>query len=181
MKTRLDNFTELRRTNHESARTSVGPRASLALKNILLPTDLSGRENKAVNYAAALAEHFGAKLTLLYLDTMPYLDAYFGGSYAYPALRRHRVDNLEALDELERQIQTRYANSEALFRCGNFCEEIVRAAVALDTDLIVFSTSDYKGTNRLPGRGDAEDVLRRAPCPVLIVHDHKHGFAVSEA
>jgi len=143
------------------------PRRHLAGKNILVPTDLSERENEAVNHAVALAEHFGAKLTVLYVDTLPDLDAYFGGLYAYPALRRHRADNLEALDELGRQIKSRYANSETYFRCGNFCEEIVRAAIALDADLIVFSTSDYKRINRLPGHSDAEDVLRPAPCPVL--------------
>jgi hypothetical protein len=30
-------------------------------------------------------------------------------------------------------------------------------------------------------RSDAEDVLRRAPCSVLIVHDHERDFVVSEA
>jgi len=34
-----------------------------------------------------LAEHFGAKSTFLYIDTTLYLEAYFRGSYGYPALR----------------------------------------------------------------------------------------------
>jgi universal stress protein A len=74
-----------------------------------------------------------------------------------------------------------HANSETCFRCGNFCEEIVHAAIELDTDLIVLGTPDYKWINRLVGHSDAEDVLRRAPCPVLIVHDHEHDFVVSDA
>jgi universal stress protein A len=135
----------------------------------------------AVSYAVALAEHFGAKLTLLYIDTTLYSEAYFGGSYGYPALRLHCADNLEALDELGRQIKGRYANSETCFRCGNFCEEIVHAALALDAHLIVLCTQHYKWINRLGGKSYAEDVLRRAPCPVLIVHDDERDFVVSEA
>jgi len=179
--TKLDELVELRQTSHEAARDLVSPRISIVLKNILVPIELSGRAKKAVNYAVALAEHFGANLTLLYVDTIPYLDVYYGGSYGYAALRRHRADNLEALDELGRQIKGRYAKSETCFRCGNFCEEIVNAAVELDTDLIVLSTPDYKWIDRLVGHSDAEDVLRRARCPVLIVHDHEHDFLVSEA
>ena len=179
--TKLDELIELQHPGHAAARKGVSPRISISLKNILVPTDLRDRAKKAVNYAVALAEHFGAKLTLLYVDTTPYMDAYFGSSYEYPALRRHRLENLEALDELGRQMRGRYANSETCFRCGNFCEEIVHAAIELDTDLIVLGTPDYKWINRLIGRSDAEDVLRRAPCPVLIVHDHEHDFVVSDA
>ena len=169
--TKLDELVELRQTSHEAARRSVGPRISMALKNILVPTDLSDRANKAVNYAVALAEHFGAKLTLLYVDTIPHMDAYFAGSYGYAALRRHCADNLEALDELGRQVKGRYANSETCFRCGNLCEEIAHAAIELDADLIVLVTHDYKWIKHLVGHSDAENVLRRAPCPVLIVHE----------
>jgi nucleotide-binding universal stress UspA family protein len=171
--TKLDELVELGQTSQEPARKAVGLQISISLKNILVPTDLSGRGKKAVNYAVALAENFGAKLTLLYVDTTPYMDAYFGSSYGYDALRLHRLENLEALDELERQIKGRYANAETCFRCGKFCEEIVNAAIELDTDLIVLSTPDYKWINRLVGHSDAEDVLRRAPCPVLFVHDRE--------
>ena len=179
--TKLAELVELRRTSHEAAPRPVGPRISMALKNILVPTDLSDRANKAINYAVALGEHFGAKLTLLYVDTMRHIDAYLSGSYGYAALRRHYVDNLEALDELGRQVQGRYANSETCFRCGNLCEEIAHAAIELDADLIVLVTPDYKWINQLVGHSDAEEVLRRAPCPVLIVHEHEHDFVISEA
>jgi nucleotide-binding universal stress UspA family protein len=171
----------LRQTSDEAARSSAGPQKSIALKNILVLTDLSDGAKNAVNYAVELAEHFGAKLTLLYIDTTLYLEAYFGGSYGYPALRLHSADNLEALDELGQQIKGRYANSETCFRCGNFCEEIVHAAIALDAHLIVLCTQHYKWINRLGGKSYAEDVLRRAPRPVLIVHDDERDFVVSEA
>ena len=177
--TNLDELVELRQTSDEAVQALASPRSSLALKNILVPTDLSVSAKKAVNYAVALAEHFGAKLTLLYVDTMPYIDAYFGGSYGYVALRRHCADNLEALDELGREVKGRYANSEACFRCGNLGEEIAHAANELNADLIVLATPDYKWIDHFIGHSDAEDVLRRAPCPVLIVHEHKHEFVDS--
>src|SRR3974377_125660 len=179
--TKLNELVESRQTSHEAARKAAGPQISISLKNILVPTDLSDRSNKAVNYAVALAEHFGAKLTLLYVDTMWHMDAYFAGSYGYAALRRHSLENLAALDGLGRQLRGRYAKSETCFRCGNFSEEIVHTATELDTDLIVLSTPDYKWINRLVGRSDAEDVLRRAPCPVLIIHDHEHDFVISDS
>lgn len=179
--TKLDELVELRQTSHEAARRSVGPRISLALKSILVPTDLSDRANKAIDYGVALAEHFGAKLTLLYVDSRRHTDAYFAGSYGYAALRRHRGDNLEALDELGRRVKGRYANSETCFRCGNLCKEIADAAIELDADLMVLVTPDYKWIDHLVGHSDTEDVLRRAPCPILIIREHEHDFVTSEA
>ncbi len=67
--TNLDELVELRQTSDEAAQDLASPQSSLALKSILVPTDLSVSAKKAVNYAVALAEHFGAKLTLLYVDT----------------------------------------------------------------------------------------------------------------
>jgi nucleotide-binding universal stress UspA family protein len=61
------------------------------------------------------------------------------------------------------------------------CEEIAHAAIELDADLIVLVTPDYKWINHLVGHSDAEEAVRRAPCPVLFVHEHEHDFVISEA
>ena len=87
---------------------------------------------------------------------------------------RHCADNLDTVDELGQQNRGRYANSETCFRCGNFCEEIVHAAIALDGDLIVFCTQNYKWINRLGSHNDAEDlglpgwILSHSYFPVIL-------------
>jgi nucleotide-binding universal stress UspA family protein len=53
--------------------------------------------------------------------------------------------------------------------CGDAVDEIVRAARAVDADLIVMGTHGWKGLTRLLMGSVAEKVLRESPCPVVTV------------
>jgi quercetin dioxygenase-like cupin family protein len=52
---------------------------------------------------------------------------------------------------------------------GNASQEILRSAQALKCDLIVMGTHGRTGLDRLLTGSVAEEVLRKAPCPVLVV------------
>jgi universal stress protein A len=53
------------------------------------------------------------------------------------------------------------------------CEEIVTTAKERDIDLIVISTHHYNWLTRLAYGCDAEQILRRAPCPILLLQENK--------
>jgi nucleotide-binding universal stress UspA family protein len=54
--------------------------------------------------------------------------------------------------------------------------EIVGAAKKLESDLIVISTHGRTGLKHVFMGSVAENVVRLAPCPVLVVREHEHEF-----
>jgi universal stress protein A len=59
-------------------------------------------------------------------------------------------------------------------------EEIVAAAKDLKVDLIVISTHNYHWFSHLMDGSDAEQVLRHAACPILIVRKEERDFVRNE-
>jgi nucleotide-binding universal stress UspA family protein len=149
-------------------------RLSLAVKRILAPTDLTPDGRKAVGYALALAEHFNAQLTLLNVYEIP---TTIGDSWVFESVVDvYRKEPQTALDKLSQEIKKEYPNTDSMLRCGVPAEEIVLAAEELGVDLIVISTHNYGWFARSVRGSDAEEILRRAPCPILVVRKEEHDF-----
>jgi quercetin dioxygenase-like cupin family protein len=64
---------------------------------------------------------------------------------------------------------------------GDAPEEILRLAQALKCDLIVMGTHGRAGLGRLLRGSVAEEVLRRAPCPVVVVRSPTQGAPSARA
>jgi len=60
---------------------------------------------------------------------------------------------------------------------GEPVEQILKAAASANADLIVLGTHGATGLSRLLMGSVAEDVLRRALCPVLTVRAHPKPIA----
>ena len=139
--------------------------------NILAPTDLTVESRKVVNYAAILAKSCGAHLTVLHVYREPYNVAYLRGSPAYASIERHRHDTKSVLESFGEEVRERYADCSTEFRTGIPCEEIIQAAKDLQIDMLVISTHGHKWFRRVAYGSKAEELVRRAPCPVLLVHE----------
>lgn len=152
-----------------------GRRASgpIAVKQILVPTDLTQESQKAVSYGLVLARSFGARLTLLHVYQEPYSVDYLRGPQACAAVSELRRNSEIALAALLDQVAEQYADCSAEFRYGAVCEEIVKTAKEREIDLIVISTHHYNWLTRLAYGCDAEQILRHAPCPILILQAKK--------
>ena len=100
----------------------------IALKQILVPTDLKEESQKAVSYGLVLAHSFTAHLTLLHVYREPYSVDYLRGPQACAAVSRLRRDSEIALATLLQQVAEQYADCSAEFRYGSVCEEIVKSA-----------------------------------------------------
>jgi nucleotide-binding universal stress UspA family protein len=87
-------------------------------------------------------------------------------------VRLQRAKN--ALEFFGKEIKERYAEWRSEFRIGMPCEEIIKAAEDLQIDLLMISCHSHQWLRRLACGSNEEELLRRVPCSVLLVHDDKH-------
>ena len=142
----------------------------LAIKSILVPLDFSASSERALDYAAALARQFKAKLTLLHV-VEPVATPDFAASFplamendqAKAAAKKH----LESVAKAARISRGRV--EKMLVRFGRSFHEITDAARTRKVDLIVISTHGYTGVKHALLGSTTERVVRHAHCPVLVV------------
>jgi nucleotide-binding universal stress UspA family protein len=134
---------------------------------ILVPIDFSPCAEYALDYACELAAKLGARVHVVnaVADTLPELAAAITDQ-AVAALHRNNAAKLAALVEPRRAVASfgEIAVVEDTAR-----DAIVNAARALHVDLIVMGTHGRRGLSRVLIGSVTEDVVRRAPCPVLAV------------
>jgi nucleotide-binding universal stress UspA family protein len=136
----------------------------MAVKNILVPTDFSGTSEAALHYAAEMALTLGARLYLMHVPgrTGEHFEANFPhGQFA--AAARKGLSSFLTTEDIDR-LRPEYA-----VRVGTPAEEIVRYAEFCDVDLIIMGTHGRTGIAHALMGSVAEQVVRVAPCPVLLV------------
>jgi len=147
------------------------------LKRILVPIDFSDCSKKALQYAVPLAKQHQAAITLLYVVATP---AYAAGEYGgidYTSLEAEaRAGADEALaalvvDEIRGEVP-----ADTVVCSGSTAFEIIEAAKRLPADMIVVSTHGRTGLKHVLLGSVAENVVRHAPCPVLVVREREHDF-----
>jgi nucleotide-binding universal stress UspA family protein len=129
---------------------------------IVVPTDFSRASDAVLNYATTLAKDTGAKLLITHVEEpMP---AYVGeGYYGMPNPPNPEVRRmLEAVQPADPAIEY-----EHRLLIGNPAEEIVKLASDEQADMIVMGTHGRTGLSRLVMGSVAEEVVRRASCPVF--------------
>ena len=145
----------------------------IEFKRILAPTDLSPFGEVGLRAAADLANRLGAAVTLFHVVPEGELEA-----LANAHQPRHPVDliyqDLEAavLDQFLRVVAPevrRGLRVEPLVTVGAPAVEILRAAQLKGIDMIVMGTHGRTGLARVVVGSVAEQVVRKAPCPVLTV------------
>ena len=144
----------------------------IGVNSILVPTDFSEASEKAVEYAADLATTFDAKVSMIYVDDLNYSEIGMFGIVDADRLRQET--KARASDKLERligQYIPEASRGETLVVEGKPGLEIVEYAAKAEVDLLVVSTHGHTGLSHMLLGSTAEYVVRRAPCPVLSVHD----------
>lgn len=150
--------------------------SAFRLKKILVPIDFSDCARKALQYAIPLAQEHGGGLTLLYVVPPAYASGEYGG-IDYAQLQSQMRDS--GAQELQRLTATEVQGrvpADTLVRLGAPAVEIVEAAAQLDIDAIVIGTHGRTGLKHVMLGSVAENVVRRAPCPVLVVKEREHEF-----
>jgi len=137
----------------------------LAVNTILHPTDFSERSQYAFWLACSLARDYGARLVVLHVAVPAVV--YGEGVVVPPSPEELRAATQEQLDRL--QAPRADVRAERRLAEGDAVEEILRVAKEANADLIVMGTHGRTGLGRLLMGSVAEQVVRRASCPVLTV------------
>ena len=145
----------------------------ILLNTILVATDFSEPSEAALTYGRELARNFGARLVVLHVAGN--IVAFGGGDGAVvidpevqsqvEAGARERLESLIS-DEDREQLRA----STALLISNATPQAITSYAKETKVDLIVMGTHGREGVMRVVLGSVAETVVRRAPCPVLTVH-----------
>jgi nucleotide-binding universal stress UspA family protein len=147
-----------------------------AYRKILVAVDGSTASAKGLREALRLAKAEGARLFILHVvDEYPAFAALDGmmagapGADLVPALReggRRVLANAQRL-ALKHKVKAKAILREML--SGPAAYPIVREARKVGADLIVLGTHGRRGVRRLVLGSDAEQVVRTASVPVLLV------------
>lgn len=137
------------------------------INTILHPTDFSDCAEPAFDKACALANEHHARLVLAHVVDVEYGDHTFGGVNVEVRPPDYPDQMLEALKELEPPEPG--LRVEHVVKEGRPVEEILQLVKETGSDMIVMGTHGLTGLKHLLMGSVAEDVLRRAPCPVLTV------------
>ena len=137
-------------------------------RTILCPVDFSTASRGAVQYAAALARHFGSGLVILTVT-----DPLLAEAAAMQSSDARVVDDTRA--ELERftasAIERPHPSVRVTYEVatGQPAPEILRVAKARRSELIVISSHGLSGFRKMFFGSTTERVLRETTVPVLIV------------
>lgn len=143
----------------------------IAFGKLLVPIDFSEFSKNALNHAIALARQFRSELILIYVVEPTVYPADLGfGQVTIPNFERELEERGAAgLKELARTSVPGELKCRTLVRTGKPFNEIIRLAEEEHVDLIVIATHGHTGVEHLIFGSTAEKVVKKAPCPVLMV------------
>jgi nucleotide-binding universal stress UspA family protein len=140
------------------------------IQTVLHATDFSAASRHAFELACSLARDHNARLVVLNVIETPF-------RVVEPGLPPFEVDELRV--EAEHWFSTLPTPAgdipvKKLIAEGNPVTEILRVAAEEQADFIVLGTHGRTGVQRLLMGSVAENVIRRAQCPVVAVKTQLH-------
>jgi universal stress protein A len=157
------------------ADTAKGPEnlPEFKVKKILVPIDFSECSKKALRYALAFGTQFSASLTLLYIEPFQVAPEY-ATLYSFEVDPQAKIKCEKDLKDLGDHELGNRVPFNVIANYGNISFEIVDVARKHEVDLIIISTHGRIGFKRFLLGSTTEEVVRKAPCPVLVVREKEH-------
>jgi nucleotide-binding universal stress UspA family protein len=147
---------------------------STSYRRILVPIDGSSTATRGLDEAIGLCRATGGSIRVLHvMDDLVFVSGFeSGASYAknvVPQLRKRSEELLEA--GRKRAEAAGVAVDSLLVECfaRRTSEIVCEQAIAWHADLIVVGTHGRRGMRRMMLGSDAEQIVREAPVPVLVV------------
>jgi nucleotide-binding universal stress UspA family protein len=154
------------------AKTSVA--GSGRIDTILVPVDFSHASLEGLKYAIQFARKVRAKIVVL--SVIHYGYAYTADGYAmYDLSPLEEAAHAAAAREMQlfvRRVRFGAVKLETAIEIGPPVQQICAFAEKRKADLIITPTHGYTGFQHVMIGSTAEQVVRRAPCPVLVVPSH---------
>jgi nucleotide-binding universal stress UspA family protein len=155
-------------SSREVSMPTVQPSLRLAIDNVLVPTDFTSASEKALAYARAFSEDYGAKIYVSHavnptppifvpIEPIPIdMDAEWQDAQA-------QLNRLLASDSLA---NTRHEGILNRGHTWNVIEDVIRKH---SIDLIILGSHGKHGLKKLLLGSGAEQIFRHADCPVLTI------------
>jgi len=147
------------------------------LGTIVIPTDFSKASNLALGFARSLAQQYGFDLSLIHI-------------FPYVAHHRYATPVGWMISDLRSRSRRRLMAAKAKVlatgtgvRCsvidsaGDIPGQLINTAVAEGASLIVMGTHSRDGVERFLVGSTAEEVLRHAVLPVIVVGPHVKDYS----
>lgn len=145
-----------------------------SINTILVPVDFSSCSREGLRYAIEFANEVGAKVTLLHATYLGYIYSSEGTAiYDVPGLQEAARKNAERqMRKVVRAAKFGRVKYEIAFTDGSPVLDICAFAKNHAIDLIITSTHGLTGLKHVLIGSTAEQVVRHAACPVLVVPSH---------
>ncbi len=147
----------------------------ISLKKIMVPTDFSEHSSKAVRYGEELALKFNAELVLIHVMEIAPILYTEGAVFPFESTKAMTDAAIKHLEQVVVESDNLVKVSRTVVEGSPFVE-IVRQAKENSVDLIVIGTHGRGAIAHMLMGSVAEKVVRKAPCPVLVVRDEEHDF-----
>jgi nucleotide-binding universal stress UspA family protein len=143
---------------------------TVSVHKILVAVDLTEHSKLTTSYAVAIAKCFNSSVVLVHVfEPVAFYD--FPNEYTYQLVDEQRRDCEMRLAELTDTVREMKVACQSLLLIGDPAERIGPLARELEADLIVTASHHPKFMARLFNLDKAPQIMRRAPCPVLVYHD----------
>lgn len=143
-------------------------------QRILVPVDGSSTSDQGLAEAIAIARLTGGRIRLLNVFVEPFEAVGIDGAMCTGAdiHRLVREGGQMLLAKASEQVRTQGIAVDSVLEDaegGRVCDVVARVAQSWAADLIVIGTHGRRGVGRMLLGSDAEQILRIAPVPVLLV------------
>jgi len=145
-------------------------RIGISFERIMLATDFSPAATVALEYAVGLSRRFSSTLEIVNVIDLSATTLAFD-VVLQTTLQSMRYTDEEVLGDLARGIRGIKVRTKVMegFQPSAL---LVGEATHSDSDLIVAGTSSKHGLDRITLGSIAEEIIRKAPCPVLTIGAH---------
>ena len=156
-------------------------------QRILVPIDGSTTSNQGLDEAIKLAKLTGASLRVIHVvDALTFATgSELYGGFASDVIPQMREAGEQIVEKARTRVKEQGVKVDSLLfdsLSTRVSVIVVDQAKAWDADLIVIGTHGRRGVNRLMLGSDAEQIVRMAPVPVLLVRAPEvKGSAVTPA
>ena len=150
----------------------------LSFNVIVVPTDFSDHSLRALAYAIGLAEKYEASVNMIYVHepSLQVSDMAWVGVDERSLKEEHVKQAHRNIERIAKEQIPPGLSAHTEVRSGNAVEEIIRYADEVNADMIVIATHGRSGLSHILMGSTAEQVIRKAPCPVLTL---KHPMQVT--
>lgn len=139
------------------------------LKRVLVPTDFSAGSRRALDHARSLARRDGAKLLLVHVVMPATSPDLIYGSSVWDQTKINRAAEVAMQNWRKETGLARNRNVKTRVCVGVPWREINNTAREFKADMIVIATHGRTGLSHYLLGSTAEQVVRHAVCPVLVV------------